>query len=85
VAWQEPTHAAWQGKRAMLSSGLTNGRPALDSSIIRRIALGAVFGAGTWMLAEMISPAIALGVAAGLLAFYVTAVETRVRRLERPR
>jgi hypothetical protein len=29
--------------------------------------------------------AAAVGVAAGLLAFYVTAVETRVDRLERPR
>jgi hypothetical protein len=35
-----------------------------ETCVIRRIALGAVFGAGTWMLAEMISSAIALGVAA---------------------
>jgi hypothetical protein len=54
-------------------------------NVIRRVVLGLVFGIGTWMLAEMISSAVALGVAAGLLAFYVTAVETRVYRLERPR
>jgi hypothetical protein len=57
----------------------------LDSSLIRRIALGVVFGAGAWMLAELISPPVALGVSAGLLAFYAAAVETRVHRLEKPR
>jgi hypothetical protein len=50
----------------------------------RRITLALVFGTGTWALAENVSQAIAVGVAAGLMAFYLAAVEIRVDRLESP-
>ena len=54
------------------------------SNIGRRVVLGLIFGIGTWWLAETLSPPIAVGVAAGVLAFYLAAVEIRVDRLEHP-